>query len=79
MNDTSHRYGINRLRTRHGHKYTKYKLCLSMMTVICIKQYLSNIWSSIHEQVKEQWDWLEKKRCLYKIACILLSKKLILQ
>ena len=27
------------LRLRHGHKYTKYKICLSLMKVICIKQH----------------------------------------
>ena len=26
----------------------------------CIKQYLSNIWSSIHEKVKQHWCWVEK-------------------
>ena len=40
----SHRYDINRCRPRHGHKYTKYKMCLSIMMVICMKntpkQYL---------------------------------------
>ena len=28
--------------------------------VICIKQHLSNIWSSIHEKVKQHWGWVEK-------------------
>ena len=31
-----------------------------MMMLICIKQYLSNIWSSIHERVKQHWGWVEK-------------------
>ena len=35
----SHRYGIKRLRSKHEHKYTKYKMCLSM--VMLIKQHLS--------------------------------------
>ena len=39
----SHRYDINRLRPRHGYKYSKYKMCLSMMMLICIKQHLSSI------------------------------------
>ena len=38
----SHRYKINRPRFRHGHKYSKYKECISTMTLICIKQHLSN-------------------------------------
>ena len=42
----SYRYDINRPRFRHGHKYSKYKKCLSMMMLICIKQHLNNICSS---------------------------------
>ena len=34
----SHRYDINRTRQRHGHKYTKYKMCLSMMMIMYNKQ-----------------------------------------
>ena len=49
----SHRYDINRPETRHGHKYTKYEMCLSIVIAICIKQQLSNIWGSIHEKVKQ--------------------------
>ena len=43
MNNRSSRYDINRPRHRHGHKYTKYKICLDIMMVIFIKQHLSNI------------------------------------
>ena len=43
MKHRSHKYDINRTRPRHGHKYTKYKMCLSIMLVICIKQHLGNI------------------------------------
>ena len=43
MKNRSSRYDINRPRCRHGHKYTKYKMCLDIMMVICIKQHLSNI------------------------------------
>ena len=38
----SRKYNINRPRSRHGHKYSKYMKRLSMM-LICIKQHLSNI------------------------------------
>ena len=62
----SHRYDINRTRPRHGHKYTEYKTCTSMMIVMCNKQHLSNIWSWIHEKLKHHW--VEKKCCLRK-AC----------
>ena len=34
---------INRPRSRHVHKYTKYKMCLSIMVAIGIEQQLSNI------------------------------------
>ena len=43
-----------------GHKHTKYKMCLSIIMVIYIKQHLSNIWNSIHEKVKQHWAWVEK-------------------
>ena len=36
------------------------------MMLTCIKQHLSNIWSSIHEKVKQHWGWVEKKCCLIK-------------
>ena len=60
MKNKSYRYDINRPRPRHGHKYAKYKICLSIMMVICIKKHLSNIWNSIHEKVKQHWVWVEK-------------------
>ena len=34
MQKRSHRYDINRPRSRHGHRYSKYKKCFSMMTLI---------------------------------------------
>ena len=40
MKNRSSRYDISRPRHRHGHKYTKYKMCLM---VRCIKQHLSKI------------------------------------
>ena len=58
------RYDINRLRTIHRPKYTIYKTCLSVMIVVCIKQQLSNIRSSIHEKVKQYKGLVEKKRYL---------------
>ena len=39
----SHRCGIDRPRSRHGHRYSKYKKCLSMMMLEGIKQKLKNI------------------------------------
>ena len=64
MKNRSQKYDINRLRPRRGHKYTKYKMYLSIMMVICVKQHLSNIWSLSHEKVKQHWGWAGKKRCL---------------
>ena len=57
-------YDMNWSRPRHGHKYTKYKMCLSKIIFTCMKQHISNIWSLIHEKVQQHWDWVEKKRCL---------------
>ena len=31
MKNRSHRYDINRPRPREGHKYIKYKMCLSIV------------------------------------------------
>ena len=58
----SHKYNINRSRPRHWHEYTKYKMSLNTMMVICIKQHLSNIRCSFHENVKRHRGWAEKKR-----------------
>ena len=58
------RYDLNRSRSRHGHNYIKYKMCLGIMMVIWVKQLPSNIWSSIHEKVKQRWGWFEEKRRL---------------
>ena len=33
MKNRSHRYQISIQRSRHGHKYSKYKKCLSMMVL----------------------------------------------
>ena len=64
IKNRSHRYDMNRPRPRHGHKYTKYKMCLNIMMVICTKQHLSNIWNSIHEKIKQLWGWVKKKMLL---------------
>ena len=48
MEKRSQRYVIN----RHGPKYTKYEMCLSIIMVTSIKQHLNDIWSSVHEKVK---------------------------
>ena len=40
----------NRTRPGQGHKYTKYKMCLSTMMIICIKQH----------QATSEADFMEK-------------------
>ena len=66
MKNRPRRYDINRPRPRHGHKYTKYKMCLSKMMVICVKKRFSNIWNSIHKKVKQRRGWFENGGCLWK-------------
>ena len=61
--NTSQIYDINRPRTRHGHKYTEYKMYLSIMMVIYVI-HLRNIWNSIHDKTKQRWGWVEKKALL---------------
>ena len=52
MKNRSYTYDINKSRFKHGKKYGKYKMYLSMTMIVCAKQHLSNIWNSIHEEVK---------------------------
>ena len=80
MKNRSYRYNVNRPRSRHGHKYSTYKKCLTVMIMLtCIKQQLTNIWSSIHEKVKQHWGWDEKKGCFYKKKNVDLFVKLQMQ
>ena len=41
-------------------------MCLSIMVAICVREHLCNIWSSIHEKVKQHWGRVEKKKVAYK-------------
>ena len=44
MKNRSEMYEINRPKPIRGHKYTRYKMFLSILMVICIKQHLrSNV------------------------------------
>ena len=43
MKKRSRRCNTNRPRSRHGHKYNKYKKFFSMMMLICIKGALSGL------------------------------------
>ena len=43
MKNRSLRSDITSPRPRYGHKYTIYKMCLSLMMAIRFKQHLSNI------------------------------------
>ena len=40
MKNRSHRYDMNRHRSRNGHKYSKYKKSLNVTMPLCIKQLL---------------------------------------
>ena len=42
IKNRSRRSDIYRPRPGHGHKYIKYKKNLSLMMLICVKQYFSN-------------------------------------
>ena len=66
MKKRSHRYDKSSPKSRHGHKYSKYKKCLCMMVLIRIKQHLSNTWSSIHEKFKQHWRLIEKRLKMIK-------------
>ena len=56
MKNRSHRYGINNLDLDVD----------TNMMLICVKQHLSNIWSSIHEKVEQlSWKWPLLKKKLF--------------
>ena len=59
---------INIIRQILEHKYTKYKMLMMVVMVMCNKQHLSNIWSWIHLKVNTTVAEL-KKRVAYKKAC----------
>ena len=65
MKNRSHGYDMTRPSPRHGHKYTIYKMCLSLMMAISIKQHLSNIWRSIYETGAELKKSVSYKKSLY--------------
>ena len=44
LENRPHRYDLNRFRLRYGYKYTKYKVCLGLIIVMCNKQHISNMW-----------------------------------
>ena len=69
IKNKSKRYDINWSRLRDGHKYTKYKMCLSIVMVIYNKQHLSNIWSSVHEKLSNTEAEL-KKSVAYKKSVV---------
>ena len=69
MKNRSHRYNINRPRFKHEHKCSKYKKYLTTVMLICIKQHLSNIWSSVYEKVEQHWGWVERQALVIKEAC----------
>ena len=43
MKSRSYRHDMNRPWSRHGRKYSKYEKSFSIMMLMCINQYLSNI------------------------------------
>ena len=53
IKNRSHRYEMNIPRSRHNHRYSKYKKCLCMVMHLCMKQHKSNMRSSIYEKVKQ--------------------------
>ena len=50
MENSSQICDINKPRPRHGHKYTKYKMRLSAVMLICIKQHLIKNNVKIYQQ-----------------------------
>ena len=64
------RYDINRPKPRHGSKYTKYKMCLSIMMVICIKQHLSNMKNLSNTEAELEKSVAYKKNVYFRFFSI---------
>ena len=71
MKNRSHGYDINKPRARHEYKYTKHKKCRGIM-LICIKEHINNIWSSVYVKAKQRWVW-RKKSVAYKKRVLQIS------
>ena len=64
MKNRSYRYDINRPSLDMDTNKVNIK-SISLWRCLHVKQHLSDIWSSIHEQIKQHWDWAQRKHCLY--------------
>ena len=71
VKNRSHRYDINRPRSRHRHKYSKYK---KLHSILCVKQHLSNLKLSSWES-KATVGLNLKKALLLKKAYVLRTSK----
>ena len=73
MKNISYRYDINRVRSRHGHKYRKYKIFLSMKMLICVRQHLRTFKVQFMKTLISTGVDLKKpmliKKCFYCISC----------
>ena len=61
----SQRYDINKPSPRHGHKYTKYKMYLSIMMVI-FKQHLTTFEAQFMKKLSNTDAELKKKSVAFK-------------
>ena len=58
------RYNINRPQSGDEHKYSKYKKCIRMMMLICIKQHLATCKGEFMEKLSNFEAELKKKALL---------------
>ena len=66
INNILHIENINRTRSRHGDKYSKYKKCFSMIMLICVKRHLSSIMKKLSNTEAE----LKKSVAYKKSVCL---------
>ena len=65
MKNGSHKYDINRTRSRQGHKYNQYK-----NVSVCIKENLSNFEAKLWEKLSNTLAELKKSVAYVEKACI---------
>ena len=68
MKKESHRYNINRQRSRHGHKHRKYKKCLNMMMLMYV-EYIYTLEAQFMRKLNNTEAEL-KKSVAYKKKCV---------
>ena len=76
MENVSRRYDVNSPMHRNGSEYTKYKICLSIMMAVCIKQHLKASFETRFMKKLSNTESKLKKSVVYKKKRVIFVKNL---